>query len=108
MKSIFNENDIILDAIYYCSHHPDFTGPCDCRKPNPGMILKARDKFDIDLKQSYVVGDTLNDIKTGKNADCKKVLVLTGYGNEEKKKIGKIKPDYIYKDLLDFAQNLYL
>ncbi|MHA1344155.1 MAG: D-glycero-beta-D-manno-heptose 1,7-bisphosphate 7-phosphatase [Promethearchaeota archaeon] len=106
LKEILKKNHIEIDEIYYCPHHPDFTGECDCRKPKPGMIFKARDEFNIDLQQSYMVGDTLKDIEAGKNAGCKTVLVLTGYGIEEKNKIKKIKPDFIFKNLLEFAKNL--
>lgn len=106
MIEILKKNNIQLDDIYYCPHHPDFTGLCDCRKPNPGMILKAQQKYNIDLSYSYIVGDTLNDIKAGFAAKCKTVLVLTGYGKEEFKKINSIKPDFIYENLLEFAKNL--
>ena len=106
MVKILEENQIILDDIYFCPHHPDFTGECDCRKPKPGMILKAKKKFQINLKKSYMVGDTLKDIETGHNAQCLTVLVLTGYGYEEKDKIGNIKPNFIFKSLLEFAKNL--
>jgi D,D-heptose 1,7-bisphosphate phosphatase len=99
-------NNIQLDDIYYCPHHPEFTGLCDCRKPNPGMILKAQIKHNIDLTNSYMVGDTLNDIQTGKAAKCKTVLVLTGYGTEEQKKLGTIVPDMIFKNLKEFAINI--
>ena len=106
MNNIFNKNNVFLDDIFYCPHHPDYTGECDCRKPKPGMIFKARDKYSIDLKDSFMVGDTLNDIKAGQNANCKTILVLTGHGSEEKKKINEIIPDFIYRDLLEFAKNI--
>ena len=105
---ILEKNDVHLDDIFYCPHHPDFTGVCECRKPKPGMIFSAQKKYDIDLNESFMIGDTLNDIQTGINAGCKTVLVFTGYGNEESKKIGEVKPDYIFKNLLDFAENLKL
>ena len=103
---MLQQNDIILDGIYYCPHHPDYTGSCDCRKPKPGLMLKAKDKFNIDMKNSFMVGDTLNDIKAGLNANCKTVLVLTGYGAEEQKKSGNINPDFIFKNLLEFAKKI--
>jgi len=106
MIKILKENNIQLDDIYYCPHHPEFTGPCDCRKPNPGMILKAQLKHNIDLSDSYMVGDTLNDIETGKAVKCKTILVLTGYGKEEQKKISSIIPDMIFKNLKEFAINI--
>lgn len=108
MAQILKQNNIELDDIFYCPHHPDFTGACNCRKPNPGMILQAKDKYNINLRESFMVGDTLNDIETGLAADCQTVLVLTGYGIEEKKKIVDIIPDFIFPNLLEFAKNLKL
>jgi len=106
MIKILKQNNLRLDDIYYCPHHPEFTGPCDCRKPKPGMILKAKLKHNIDLTNSFMVGDTLNDIQTGRAVDCKTVLLLTGYGTEEQKKIGTIVPDMIFKNLKEFAINI--
>ncbi|MFX1328704.1 MAG: D-glycero-beta-D-manno-heptose 1,7-bisphosphate 7-phosphatase [Promethearchaeota archaeon] len=106
MINILKKKSAKLDAIYYCPHHPEYTGPCDCRKPNPGMILKAQLKYKIDLKNSYMVGDTIKDIQTGKAAKCKSVLVLTGYGEKEQKKISSIVPDMIFKNLKEFAINI--
>ncbi|MFX0082901.1 MAG: D-glycero-beta-D-manno-heptose 1,7-bisphosphate 7-phosphatase [Candidatus Hodarchaeota archaeon] len=106
MNRILYENNIILDDLFYCPHHPDFTGACNCRKPNPGMMLKAKKKYNIDLQASFMVGDTLIDIETGKLANCKTILVLTGYGTKQRKKIDSIKPDFIYDSLLEFAKNL--
>ncbi len=106
MKSILKAHNITLTDIYFCPHHPEFTGYCDCRKPNPGMILKAKKKYNIDLNNSFMVGDTLNDIQTGLAAGCKTVLVLTGYGKEEQKKISSIKPEMICKNLFEFAKHI--
>jgi len=106
MQKKLRENNIELDDIFYCPHHPDFTGPCECRKPNPGMILNAKKKFNINLNESYMVGDTLKDIQTGRLANCKTVLLLTGYGKEEQRRIGVIKPDLIFKNLNEFAKNI--
>ncbi|MFX1392118.1 MAG: D-glycero-beta-D-manno-heptose 1,7-bisphosphate 7-phosphatase [Promethearchaeota archaeon] len=106
MNNMLRKSNVLLDDIIYCPHHPKFTGPCECRKPKPGMIFEARDKFNINLNDSFMVGDTLNDIETGLNAGCKTVLLMTGYGTEEEKKIDVIKPDLIFKNLLDFAQNV--
>jgi D-glycero-D-manno-heptose 1,7-bisphosphate phosphatase len=74
-----------LDAIYYCPHHPDVGRPpyraaCDCRKPRPGMILRAAREHDIDLARSWVVGDGVADVEAGTAAGVPAVLVLTGYG----------------------------
>jgi len=113
LKSIHNkmnkrlkQDGVELDDIFYCPHHPDFSGPCDCRKPNPGMIFNAKSKYNIDLNNSFMIGDTLKDIQTGIAAKCKTVLVLTGYGKEEQKNISSIKPDMIFKNLKEFAINI--
>ena len=106
MNNILKHHEITLDDIFYCPHHPDFTGECECRKPKPGMIFKAKEKFKINLHESYIVGDTINDIKAGRNAKCKTVLVLTGHGLEEKKNLDKIIPDFTCIDLLEFAKSI--
>ncbi len=106
MAKALKENEVLLDNIFFCPNHHEVTGPCNCRKPKPGMITQAMEKYNIDLENSYMVGDTLNDIKTGKNAKCKTILVLTGYGNREQKKISSIKPDMIFANLLEFAKNI--
>ncbi len=106
MLNRLKREGIELDDIFFCPHHPDFTGPCDCRKPKPGMILKAKSKYNIDLTKSYMIGDTLNDIQTGNTAKCNTVLVLTGYGKEEQKKVDSIIPDMIFKNLKEFAINI--
>lgn len=68
-----------LDAIYFCPHYPD--GVCSCRKPAPGMILKAAEEWNIDLSKSLMIGDRITDAQCGKNAGCQaSYLVRTGYG----------------------------
>jgi D-glycero-D-manno-heptose 1,7-bisphosphate phosphatase len=74
-----------LDAFYYCPHHPDFTGPCDCRKPKPGMLLRAATEMDLDRARSWMVGDKISDVEAGLAAGCRAVLVRTGYGREAEK-----------------------
>jgi D-glycero-D-manno-heptose 1,7-bisphosphate phosphatase len=64
-----------LDDWRYCFHHPDFTGPCDCRKPEPGMLLDAAKEHGIDLSQSWMVGDADRDIEAGRRAGVRTVLV---------------------------------
>lgn len=69
-----------LDAIYFCPHHPEFSGACGCRKPLPGMLLQAASELGIDLDRSWMVGDTAADIVAGQAAGCRSILVRTGYG----------------------------
>src|SRR5262249_9150729 len=72
-----------LDAIYYCPHHPDGVIPslavrCDCRKPQPGMLLRAAADLDLDLHASWFVGDILDDVEAGNRAGCRTILVDLG------------------------------
>lgn len=74
---------VYLDAIYYCPHHPEGVIPelavrCDCRKPQPGMLLRAAHDLDIDLPASWFLGDILDDIEAGNRAGCRTVLVDLG------------------------------
>lgn len=76
-----------LDGIYFCPHHPtegrgQYLLSCDCRKPAPGLLLKAAAELNLDPASSYMVGDTINDIEAGERAGARGVLVRTGYGAE--------------------------
>ncbi|MFH1073469.1 MAG: HAD family hydrolase [Candidatus Firestonebacteria bacterium] len=81
-----------IDAFYYCPHLPE--DACNCRKPKLGMVEKAASEIGVDPGQSYFIGDKLADIELGKNAGGKTILVLTGYGKDEKAKMKKA-PDHI-------------
>jgi D-glycero-D-manno-heptose 1,7-bisphosphate phosphatase len=59
---------IVITKVYYCPHHPEFTGPCACRKPNPGLFLRAADEFGLDLNASVLIGDKESDMQAGRNA----------------------------------------
>ena len=90
METLLGKEGAYLDAIYYCPHHPhkgyegerpELKIDCGCRKPKPGMLLKAAKDFNIDLSQSWMIGDGENDIKAGQNAGCKTALIGGGeYG----------------------------
>ena len=84
METLLGAEGAYLDAIYYCPHHPhkgyggeipELKIDCECRKPKPGMLLKAAEDFNIDLSQSWMVGDGENDIKAGIAAGCKTALI---------------------------------
>ena len=64
----FKNKGITISKVYHCPHHPDFTGQCECRKPKPGMILKAKKEFDLDLSQSVLIGDKESDLQAGRSA----------------------------------------
>jgi D-glycero-D-manno-heptose 1,7-bisphosphate phosphatase len=75
----------IIDAFYYCPHHPQGSVPeyrraCDCRKPQPGLMRKAASELGLALDRSFVVGDRLHDVEVGPTIGAPAVLVRTGYG----------------------------
>jgi D-glycero-D-manno-heptose 1,7-bisphosphate phosphatase len=72
MLDKFSEKGIEITKVYYCPHHPEFTGECECRKPNPGMIFQARKEFNIDVANSILVGDKDSDIQAGIRAGIRK------------------------------------
>ncbi len=111
MKRKLEEKNAYIDAIYYCPHYSEATIEkykidCECRKPKPGMLKRAERDLKLDLKCSFLIGDKMSDIEAGYRAGCKTLLVLTGQGNGESKKISEmdIKPNYISKDLFTAIQ----
>jgi len=82
-------HDAAIDGFYYCPHHPEHSGECDCRKPMPGMLYEAKQDFDIDFSRSWLVGDKVGDIQAGLAAGVKSILVLTGYGTEHRALLGE-------------------
>ena len=76
MVGRFNEKGISIAKVYHCPHHPDITGACNCRKPQPGMILQAAEEFSIDLENSVLIGDKKRDIQAGQNAGIGKNLYI--------------------------------
>jgi len=68
MIAEFAKKDIEIKKVYYCPHHPDFSSTCSCRKPKPGMLLEAKKEFDIDMKNSVMIGDKERDIEAALNA----------------------------------------
>ncbi|MCF7966199.1 MAG: D-glycero-beta-D-manno-heptose 1,7-bisphosphate 7-phosphatase [Methylobacter tundripaludum] len=82
------EHGVAIDGFYHCPHHPDFSEACECRKPMPGLINEASQDFDVDLGGSWLVGDKVSDIQAGLAAGVKSILVLTGYGNNDRAQLG--------------------
>lgn len=92
-----------IDAVYFCPHHPDanvkkYRMTCSCRKPNIGMIMKAAKRFNIDLRKSFLVGDSTRDVLAGNRAKVTMILVRTGLKGKDKWQF-KGKPDFVVKDL---------
>lgn len=112
LEELLAKNGAHLDGIYYCPHHPTAGEPpyrqdCDCRKPKPGMVLAAQRDLNIDVAQSFMVGDKHSDITFAQSVGMQGVLVKTGYG------LGEIEqwsaewteqPDQICEDLLDAVE----
>ena len=91
METLLGLEGVYLDGIYFSPHHPhkgyegeipELKFDCDCRKPKPGMLLKAAEDFNIDLSQSWMIGDGENDIKAGEVAGCKTALIGEGNFNQ--------------------------
>lgn len=97
------ENHIRLDGFYYCPHHPqaivkEYRKRCKCRKPLPGLLKIAAEDHEIDLANSWMIGDILHDIAAGNAAGCKTILINNG--NETEWEIGeKRTPDCISEDI---------
>ena len=99
METELGMKEAYLDAIYFCPHHPhkgyigevaELKRECDCRKPKAGMLLKASKDFNIDLSQSYMIGDSENDIRAGIAAGCKSILVNGIGSNHQDGDFGQI------------------
>ena len=78
MVDQFLGHGIKISRVYHCPHHPDFTGPCGCRKPEPGMINQAIKDFDLDISQCILIGDKATDLEAGRRAGIQEAnLFLT-------------------------------
>ena len=105
METMLGKEGAYLDGVYYCPHHPDkgFAGEveelkivCECRKPKAGLLLQAAKDFNIDLSQSWMIGDSENDVLAGRNAGCKTALIgETDYGQNLQ-----------FTSLLDFVKEI--
>lgn len=110
MINLLAEQGAHIDSIYFCPHHPAkgnnpvYTRECDCRKPKPGLILQAQRDFNIlTLSEYYMIGDSISDIRAGRDSGCKTILVGS--------KIEPFKdavPDFKAKDLYEAVANIIL
>jgi D-glycero-D-manno-heptose 1,7-bisphosphate phosphatase len=104
LQEALKEKGAFIDAFYFCPHHPTegkgaYLTSCDCRKPQPGLLLMAAEDLDLDLKRSYMVGDMPKDVETARKVGAKGILVKTGYGSQQAAE--EVRPDYLAEDLLD-------
>ena len=111
MESDLGSQGAYLDHIYFCPHHPDsgFKGEvkelkiqCNCRKPNPGMLINAQKDFNLNLKECWFIGDSEADIGAAQNAGCKSILVGDNY---DVNKI-KYKPTATKKNIFDAVRHI--
>ncbi len=106
--------DARLEAFYYCPHHPtapleEYRKDCRCRKPATGMMEEAARRFGLDLKSSYVIGDSYRDAQLAFNSGARSVLVMTGYGKgeyEHHRKSWPRMPDMMAENLLDAVEKI--
>jgi D-glycero-D-manno-heptose 1,7-bisphosphate phosphatase len=94
LRKLLSEVGIAIDDVYYCPHLPDATVPeykkiCICRKPLPGLLLRAAQEHGIDLSYSWMIGDILNDVEAGNRAGCRSILIDNG--NETEWQAGKFR-----------------
>ena len=115
LSSLLGNGGAYYDDLAFCPHHPDkgyknenplYKIKCRCRKPEIGMIVQLAKKYNVDMSQSWMVGDSTVDIKTAENAGLKSILVCTGEGGDDKKFSSK--PQYIANDILDAVNKIFL
>src|SRR5688500_2790456 len=114
MKDQLARDGARLDAIYYCAHHPSVGEPpyrfdCDCRKPKPGLIRRAAEEFDIDLGESWMVGDRYSDIELAHNAGVNSAFVMSRYGRgewEHQRQSWNLQPDLTANHLLEAVKKI--
>jgi D,D-heptose 1,7-bisphosphate phosphatase len=99
MEQLLGRKGAHLDRIYYCPYHPDGVVPkyrrdSECRKPNPGMLLTAAQEMDIDLRQSWMIGNGSHDIEAGLRAGCKTILV-NHLSQPVQANANELSPDYV-------------
>lgn len=107
MVALLARSGAVLDGVYYCPHHPrgeveTYRRECDCRKPKPGLLLRAAAELNLDLARSFVVGDRVADLEAARAAGAAAILVLTGYGLGERTYVlprSEVAPDFVGQDL---------
>ena len=108
MKDLLAKEGANIDGIFFCPHYPrgivpEYSVECDCRKPRTGLVQKACEEFDIDMKNSYVIGDRCSDIELAERSNLKGIMVTTGYGLGDIEYVLPHKPfnpQHIARDLL--------
>jgi histidinol-phosphate phosphatase family protein len=110
IKEIFKAAGAELAGFYYCPHHPegsvaDYAVECECRKPKPGLLLRAAEELDAALERSWMIGDILDDIEAGHLAGCRAALIING-GETLWELTPARKPELVATDMLDAARKI--
>jgi len=84
LADLLAERGATLDGSYFCPHHPNYTGPCDCRKPGTALFERAARELGLDLARSWWIGDRVRDVVPGRRLRGQSVLVETGFGGAER------------------------
>ena len=114
LRARMSEGGARLDGVYVCMHHPSVGEPpyrqeCDCRKPRPGMLLRAARELDVELRRSYVIGDREGDLKLAWSVGARAVLVKSGYGRGELRWNAPQwarQPDFVAEHLLEAVERI--
>lgn len=111
METLLGQSRVYIDDLYYCPHHPEtgFEGEvpelkieCECRKPNPGMLLQAASDYNIDLSRSYIIGDRVQDCLAGKNANVSASILIASNTDT----IDADAYDYTFSDTLEAVKSI--
>lgn len=108
LRMLLTEFGVPLTGFYYCPHHPDgavspYAISCNCHKPQPGLLHQAAIDHDVDLTQSWFIGDILNDVEAGRAAGCRTVLIDNGNETEWILSHQRL-PHHTVSNLVDAAQ----
>lgn len=109
LAAMFHAAGAHLDGFYWCPHHPDgvvqpYAKACDCRKPKPGLLLRAAQELGLDLAASWFIGDILDDVEAGNRAGCRSILL--DVGNETEWRTGPGREPYCRAPDLDAAARI--
>lgn len=110
IEALLDTDKPLISGFYYCPHHPagqvsGYAVTCACRKPLPGLLLKAAREHSLDLSRSWMIGDILHDVEAGRRAGCRTILLHTGYETEWKMGVYRW-PDYVVSDLEQAADRI--
>lgn len=111
MEQDLADASVKLNGFYFCPHHPygsvkEYSIACSCRKPQPGLILKAARDLNVDLSQSWMVGDILNDVEAGSRAGCRTILIDNG-NETEWQMHGLRSPTFIVNSINEAVERIF-